>query len=353
MLAYFDNIIFSLQRAGGISSVWQNLLRSVTEESGIDPYFLEYREAGKNLFRQELELAGGRIIPNNGSVQIERYENPGLRGVDGPFVFHSSYYRYCKNSGAINFTTVHDFTYEYFVRGMKKRIHQWQKYGAIRNSRAIVCISENTRRDLFRFVPEARDKDVHVIYNGVSEEYHVIEGKERERPDSVLFVGARSGYKNFRFLVDGISDTKYNLVICGSPIDEDERLYCDSKLGPDRYVVYSGISNGMLNELYNSVHCLVYPSSYEGFGIPVVEAQKSGCPVIALRASSIPEVIGRTPLMMNELNARELKGKLDLLKAESIRQEVVEEGLMNASRFSWNKMCRQYLELYNEYVSPA
>ena len=108
------------------------------------------------------------------------------------------------------------------------------------------------------------------------------------------------------------------------------------------------VSDYELNNLYNGAYAFVYPSSYEGFGIPILEAQRAGCPVIAYNASSIPEVIGDTPLLMNNLTTDELLGKLSLLKDINKRQDIIQKGYINAMKFSWDKSFEKLMEVYNE-----
>ncbi|MDR2408048.1 MAG: glycosyltransferase family 1 protein, partial [Bacteroidales bacterium] len=135
MKIIFDNIIFSLQKAGGISVVWTELLKSIIS-SGLEYKCLEYNSSQNNIFRNKIEIPSQNIILSNySSTKIQRYFNPQIREIiDTPFIFHSSYYRYCTHKKAINFTTVHDFTYEYFSSGIKKIIHCYQKHKAIKKS---------------------------------------------------------------------------------------------------------------------------------------------------------------------------------------------------------------------------
>lgn len=342
-----DNIAFSLQKSGGISVVWQNIIENLIKDNRFNVRFIEYKGFEDNIFRKMLSI-DRNLIDRRKHVflPIERYLSPHLR-LPTPFVFHSSYYRVCDNDYARNITTVHDFTYEQNgLHSLATRVHKWQKYKAISHSNIVVCISENTKRDMFRYLPDSRKKKVHVIYNGVSEEYRIVEHKVSKYDNFVLFVGARRGYKNFEFLIESIADTNYKVLVCGKPLSEEETAYLNNKIGQDRYLVKSYIPNTELNEIYNSVLCLVYPSSYEGFGIPVIEAQRAGCPVIAFNASSIPEIIGETPLLLDKLDASDLLRKIKLTENAYIRAEIVESGIENSKRFSWRKMYEQYSQLY-------
>jgi len=98
--------------------------------------------------------------------------------------------------------------------------------------------------------------------------------------------------------------------------------------------------------LYDFAYTLLYPSSYEGLGIPVLEAQKAGCPVVAMNTSSVPEVIGEMPLLINNVGAKEIEKKLALLNDATIRNNIMDLGLKNAKRFTRDKMYEGYKELY-------
>ena len=111
----------------------------------------------------------------------------------------------------------------------------------------------------------------------------------------------------------------------------------------------SHVPDEQLNLFYNNAAALVYPSSYEGFGIPVLEAQRAGCPVIAYNGSSIPEVIGETPLLMQTLTDDEMVNKLKLLSNKQLMAEVRANGLENTHRFSWQRMGDEYMKIYEEF----
>lgn len=345
MKIIFDNIIYSWQRCGGISVVWNELLRRFILNENLDYTCLEYKNSSRNIFRKEIDIKDEHIKKvKTRMLTVSRYFSPSI-DYDKPFIFHSSYYRTSNNKNAINVTTVHDFIYEKYSHGLKKFLHCWQKRRAIEAADAVVCISENTKRDLLNLYPKIDPQKLHVIYNGVSKCFHSLTETQSSDRD-IVFVGTRTNYKNFDFLVNALSGTKYRLVICGAPLSAKEESFIRSKLNNDQYEVNVRISNEKLNIIYNSAHCLVYPSSYEGFGLPILEAQNAGCPVIAYNSSSIPEIIGNKFLMISSLDKKELLDKLDKLHDKNFREKIINEGFANASRFSWDKTAKLYMELY-------
>ena len=354
---YFDNIVFDLQKSGGISVVWYELLKRICHQNDFCIRFID-NEGSLNPYRQGLDIHEDQILKGDSCIAVSRYLPVSIKG-SRPFLFHSSYYRYCNNPHAINITTVHDFTYEYYRKGLAKKLHCWQKYQALRHSQYIICISENTKRDLLKFVPDIEEDKIRIIYNGVSDDYCVLDHSESSsvipfgRGKYVVFVGNRIGYKNFDFLKEMIAKSNYNLVIVGSPLSDEEVCDLERFVPRERYVCTGFLPNKDLNTLYNHAAALLYPSAYEGFGIPVLEAQKAGCPVIAYNSSSIPEVIGETPLLMNELTEKELLDKLSLLSNDELMKKVREDGLKNAARFSWDRMYQGYDNLYREAIAEA
>lgn len=345
-----DNIIFSLQRSGGISIVWENLIRGICDKIPIK--FLEYPHSKKNIHRNGLDIRSDFISNRRSpSLVLEQFKCPHL-SLDEPFIFHSSYYRITNNKFATNVTTVHDFIYEITQRhlSLSQKIRCALTHKAIDKSDYIVCISENTKRDLLKLVPEAQKKPIQVIYNGVSNDYHPCIIRDLGMKNYLLFVGGRQRYKNFDFAVEMAAESNRKLLICGSELNTKEINLLNSVLGISNYKFVLRPSNKDLNKFYNSVEALIYPSSYEGFGIPVLEAQRAGCPVIALNSSSIPEIIGETPLLLSDLNLTSFKNAIKILSQDKNKSEIIEAGLKNSKRFSWEKMSREYLDLYKEII---
>lgn len=350
MRIYFDNIIFSILESGGISVVWQELLDRVVS-SAYDYRCLEFNKSEKNIFRQKIDIPLEKIIKKEYCLfEVQRYINPKIRSYD-PFIFHSSYYRTCSNTNAYNITTVHDFTYEYYAKGLRRYVHCYQKHQAIRNSDFIICISENTKKDLFKFLPDINPNKVKVIYNGVSDDYFILDRlniNELPYPEKsyFVFVGARDWYKRFDLAVDIVKRTNLNLVIVGGPLTNKEDELLNSNLR-GRYKYVGRVSNMELNKIYNGAFSLLYTSEYEGFGIPLLEAQKAGCPAIALNTSSIPEVISTRELMFSKDNIEEVFDIISNLETPTYRDDIVKLGLDVSNKFSWNKMYKEIVQIYN------
>lgn len=346
----FDNIIFSLQRAGGISAVWANLISNILK-TGSPMMCLEFDDALHNIFRSKINIPSANLSSlGRKASKLHEFVAPSI-DLNEKFIFHSSYFRVCPNRNAINVATVHDFIYEQGKPTLKQRLRIHLDYKAIRQSDAIVCVSESTRRDLFRYLPEIEPDKVSVIHNGVSDYFsRLTEKPYPQYSGHLLFVGGRQSYKNFKFLVEALSLSDFKLLICGAPLSKEELTMLEKHIS-GRYDTIVFPSNEDLNAIYNSVYALVYPSSYEGFGIPVLEAQRAGCPVIAFNASSIPEVIGDDALLLNELSADSLYSKLEELKLPGRREQLIASGIKNSMRFSWNKMASEYLQLYNNLLT--
>jgi len=352
-MIYFDNIIYTIQRTGGISVVWYELLNRIIKDNDFETSFIEFNNANNNIFRRQLDIKQDKIINNYKSKSCiwRRYFNVKLPKSPIPFIFHSSYYRVCKNKEAINITTVHDFTLEYYGKFIEKKLHCWQKYRAIKKSDYIICISENTKKDLLKFLPNIDESKIRVIYNGVSDDYFNIDKTQEhklpfEKESYILYVGARYHYKNFDFAIDAVAKSNKKFLIVGNKLTREEIKLIDTRLGTDRYKYVGRVENKELNILYNYAFCLLYPSYYEGFGIPIIEAQKSGCPVIALKGSSVSEIIGDKTLLLDKIEIDDVLNKFEIIADNQKREHVIKLGIENALKFKWEKMYNQIKDIY-------
>ena len=147
--------------------------------------------------------------------------------------------------------------------------------------------------------------------------------------------------------MDGVAQCDMNLVVVGPELNKKEQKLIAKKQCRCMQIGYLPVEQ--LNMLYNTAYALAYPSSYEGFGLPVIEAQKAGCPVIAASCSSIPEIYGNfTPLLMKEPSTEEFVKKVHMLQDSDLRNKVIEQGLRNANRFSWRKTAIETMKVYRK-----
>ena len=354
MIVIIDLIAFSLQKSGGISVYWYELVDRILNQSDIESLFIEENDDNQNIFRKELKIESNNRIVNEKRFlnYFSRYREINLIRSNQNFIFHSTYYRTLskavkKNNSVKEVVTVHDFTYEHYSSGLKKWVHSYQKKKAIYAADVVICISENTKKDLLWFYPQFSTKDIRIVYNGVSLDYYVMpELKNINNSSFFLFVGSRADYKNFDFTVKAIAQTKdFILKIVGGILNESEILMLN-KLIPNRWEFYNNIDNKELNVLYNTAFALVYPSSYEGFGIPLLEAMKAGCPFIALNCSSIPEVAGNAGFLIETLDVSSFNEGVSSLKNN--RDEIIKKGFVQADKFSWEKCYQEVFQIYKE-----
>jgi len=323
-----------------------------------DTVFFDQKEPNDNIFRKTVDFKNVKT-ESKWFLSIRRYL-PFTEKISGKYIFHSSYYRYASASNAINVTSIHDFTTEKFRKGLAREVNLLQKKWAVKKAKGVVCISENTKKDLLFFMPNTDENKIRVIYNGVSndffnipENFEIAEKDERfsdlENQKYLLYIGHRTSYKNFNFAVEAASKFKENLklVVVGEPFTDEEKVYVESLLDYN-YLQLNKLNNENLNHLYNKAYALLYPSSYEGFGIPIIEAMKTKCPVIAFKNSSIPEVAGEAALLYEEENVDSIIHGIQKLQDKDLRDRLKNKGIIQAEKFSWDNTFRQYIEFYKE-----
>ncbi|HHF8111557.1 TPA: glycosyltransferase family 4 protein, partial [Escherichia coli] len=328
---------------GGISVYYNQIIKAI-KATNIEYTILNYENTGCQFISEDVRQPGRYI--NLYPRFLERY-----RAVDIPenSLLHSSYYRFNKGKKNKNITTVHDFTYEKYMSGLRKYVHCHQKYNAIKNSDKIICISENTANDLLRYCPVPESK-IEIIHNGVSDNFYELKNVNYNDDDNfMLFIGSRKAYKNFQLAVEAINKLEgFKLyIVGGGPLGKAEKFLLDKYI-PYRYIHYPYLTEQELNLKFNQAHSLIYPSSYEGFGIPLLEAMRAGCPFIAYNHSSIPEVAGDAGYLMDELSISNLIDGISFINRN--RNQIIKKGLSQAQRFSWKKCTDKTIDIYKKLL---
>lgn len=341
MKLVYDDIIYSLQKSGGGSVYWTKVIQPSLESAD---HFV-YDSAKDNIFYQQIKIKNETIIPSK-YLYIKRLINPSYK-YDTPFIFHSSYFRYCRNKNAINITTVHDFTSEKYVKGIHGLIHSMQLKATLHHSAGVICVSNNTKKDFEEYFPWY-DGEVVAIQNGYDNSTYYFEPNTQKTKD-VLFVGARTSYKRFDIaikIVSSLTDCRLVIIGGGNLSDREIELLESSIYG--RYQKIGFIDNDDLRHLYNRAFFLCYPSEYEGFGIPLLEAQACGCPVVCQCKSSIPEVANNTVLY---IDSNSLSVSIDAIKTlydETTYNQFIQNGLENVKNFSWEKCAKEHQRFYEK-----
>ncbi len=243
---------------------------------------------------------------------------------------------------------------------------------ACRLNDMIATVSEFSKQDIAKKVGVSKDK-IRVIPNGLRKENPKdpsLEGELKNRfkinDAFILNVGGIHERKNIVRLIQAFSGlVKLNgypgkLLITGSvsgaPYQNKMKRICDAAVresGMGNRIVFTGfISEKELDSLFRMADFLIYPSLYEGFGIPVLEAMKMGLPVITSNTTAMPEVAGDAADLVNPNNVEEMTGVMsDLLQNRQRQEEMIEKGLERASAYTWQNVSESYLKLYQEIIA--
>ena len=351
----YDHSIFRLQRYGGISKYFYELIKRFINENNIhlfkginiNEYNLEqYKDkfaSYTNYKISEVKYAGFFTNKIN-NIWFDKIYSKMSNGI-----YHPTYYRMnLKKFDKIPVVlTVYDMTYELYPQYFwnSKFVIQSKK-NSIEHADAIICISENTKKDLLRFYDVPEDK-ISVVYMGCSSDTKIYQNINVSKKPYLLYVGDRSvPYKNFWKFFESytkyLSD-KYNLVLFGNDFSKQERMFMVNNNIQNKVIRLQG-NDTLLSNVYHKAYCLVYPSLYEGFGIPLIEAMSNGCPVTVSNASSLPEVAGKACMMFDPLYESEMVESI--LSVQDHRSWLIENGYKQAKKFSWDKTAFQTMKVY-------
>ncbi|NDV62444.1 glycosyltransferase family 4 protein [Puniceicoccales bacterium CK1056] len=355
---------FMDQRYGGISRYLVKLAEEM-RKSGNDPRIFPavhqnaYVQKGHPDHAPGLNLAWLPAFPKPLVFPLNQFINSRQIRNWNPDIVHETLYsprdlRHIKKPLVI---TVHDLINEKLPHcSYKAKENIALKRRAIERADHIICVSENTRKDLLAYY-NVNESDVSTVHHGVDNLTDKEECPE-SRENMILYVGLRARYKNFNRLVQAyasssVMNSSYKIVtLGGKPFSSSEKEFF-TKLGLAKDQVQRVEGNdSTLDSLYRRASVFVYPSLYEGFGIPPLEAMMRGCPVAASRVSSIPEVTGDAASMFDPYDIDEMRQAIEqVLLDDSFRLKLVQSGYERIPLFSWQKCAEKTLEIYNGLLS--
>jgi len=361
----FDQQIFLLQEYGGISRYVCELQKSLAKFENVDSEIFAYLHTNKNLKYRKVRskynfyFSPGNFIKN----KIIQYVSPRLSRLAmqkfKPKIIHETYYSAepFKIKNAYNVLTVYDMIHELYSQEFQNsRKTTDPKKAAAYRADHIICISDNTRRELINIFGLSQN-NISVVHLGVDATFwaepSVIIREIFNRP-FLLFVGKREGYKNFNFFLRAFASSRllmseFDIVCFGGGLFTECELTMAKSLGlqPNQLRNRSG-ADTELRGLYHHAHALVYPSLHEGFGLPPLEAMAAQCPVIVSNQSSLPEIVGDAGQYFDPNDIESARSAIELvLTSKKISQQLIELGKQRCRQFTWEKCATETLEIYN------
>lgn len=353
MKILYDHQIFSMQRVGGISK-----------------YFMELT------LNMPPEISRNISVKMSDNVYLSAYKPvvsfPNFRGVHRIYnmlnepvslyhlnkkydVFHPTYYDpyFLQHKHPRYVITVHDMIHEKFPHLFPLRDKTAeQKRKSILNADRIIAISENTKNDLLEIYDIDNPEKIRVVHHGMAVN-RTIDPVANLPQNYILFVGERVGYKNFKNFCIAFSKVVRNYedvqLVCTGRDFTSKEMESLKKLGIRDKVQRYFVSDSQLRYLYKNALCFAYPSLYEGFGLPILEAFMMKCPVILSHSSCFPEIAGDCAVYFEPTDVDSMGDAIEkVLNNSVLRQELSQQGEIRLGNYTIDKMVSKTLNVYQE-----
>ena len=394
MKILYDHQIFEIRDAGGVSRYFYELIKNIRGQSNIiadlsikktnniylyeDPYFKE--KIGKlNLFDDFISGVNFRgkkslyeFFKKIGVTSDDEKENINA-SIDkiksGNFdIFHPTYYddyfiKYLDNKPFV--LTIHDMIHEIYPEYFPLYCKDSRlKRELSRKAHKIIAISNSTKKDIIEIFG-IDERKIEVIYLGNSLNFKktVTEGPSHYIDNNfipekyLLFVGSRAAYKNFYFFLTAIKKilekNKDINVVCagGGKFSNDEINFFNSLNLRERVFNFNIVEDNFLSYLYQKAIAFVFPSLYEGFGLPILEAFFCGCPAILSNSSSLPEIAEDAAIYFNPKNINSIiEAVTEIIGNPKLRQQLKEKGDKQLKKFSWDKTVQLTKKVYESVI---
>lgn len=365
MKILYDYQAFSIQKIGGISRYFSEIFSNLPEKFeyslGLmysnnlyikkkvshlainykEDYLEGYNLPGKETLKKFLKYLSPSNFPDTN--YLNKKNALSLLAEQDFDIFHPTYYDpyFLNGIGSKPFVlTIHDMIHELYPEFFPANdLTSLHKRTLASKASHIIAVSENTKKDIINIlgIPESK---ITVIYHGTNT-IDLHESLNDPTPsDYLLFVGERIRYKNFLFLINSISEVlikeQLSLICTGVPFTNEE-LELFQNLGIIKHMKHCFSDEASLAQLYKNAIAFIFPSTYEGFGIPVLEAFANDCPVLLSQSSCLPEIAGDAALYFDPKSKKELYERTNLLiNDKQLRRSLINKGRIRLKDFSWS-----------------
>jgi glycosyltransferase involved in cell wall biosynthesis len=357
----FDHQIFTTQKAGGISRYFKYLIDGIKNQEN-DRYLLSVLYS-ENIYLQPEDISSPigklKFLFNTQKKIAKRNKSYAKRLLqqNNFDVFHPTYFDpyYLPLVKKPTVVTVHDMTYEalphLFPADDPTPYH---KRLVMEKADKLIAISENTKADILKFtnIPEAK---IEVIHHGIELHTPAYAEVKNLPTNYILFVGGRWSYKNFYLLVDAFTNLSktypdlFLILAGGGNLSYGDSEYLYRKKISDK-VIHLNPTDPQLNTLYKNSKCFVYPSSYEGFGFPILEAFKNNCPVLLNNNACFKEIAGEAASYFEDNELESLITSLDSILNNQINTEEISlAAKQRLLKFPIQKCVDNTLSLYHSF----
>lgn len=358
MKILYDHQVFSWQKYGGISRYFYEIIKRIALSNhvyfyqgyNVNKYNLDEVQTYEKYFsKKKYEIAHtGRLYNFINMIGLKCFSK--INKVD---IYHPTYYKdYNLNNGRM-IVTVYDMIHELFSSEFINDKTSERKRDLLLKADGIISISESTKKDLINIFNIPSEK-IKVIYLANSLKTEVKNNRLINEP-YILYVGNRNGYKNFNDFLIAFSKTKckndFKCVCFGGSRFLNEEITLINKLGLKNSIIYKSGNDNILANLYKYAALFVYPSKYEGFGLPPLEAMYYETPVLASNTSSIPEIVDNAGVYFNPNSIEDMAEKIDkTLGDENLLNTLKQKGKEREKIFSWDKCAKETLNFYSNFV---
>lgn len=375
MKILFDPQIFTLQNTGGISRYFVELMRYFSLTGQIkfklpiiysDNIYLKGEDYSRHFSFADKKIPFSKFI----SKYLKKYNDKMLAhhlSSEEYDLYHPTYYSdaiFKMKFGIKYVVTVHDMINElypeYFRDDKQAKFVSITKKRLIENADRVIAISQNTKKDILKYCAVPED-NIDVIYHGnhFDQSSDCNETAVDIPTKYILYVGSRYEYKNFTRFVTAAAplliekSDLYLISAGGGPFDTEE-LSLMAKLGIENKIRHRSVDDDTLVSLYKNATLFVFPSIYEGFGLPILEAFSSGCPLVLSSTGAFHEIAGSAAEYFDPFCEQSMYSTISkVLHDDDLRHSLISRGREQVKLFSWAETGKQTYETYKRAISSG